>query len=222
MPESLSKENRRRFNIKRANPVGSLYQVRKHPEILNLLVAWFLVYIASHAVQTNWAYFTMFKFHWDEKMVGISLGVMGAFTAIVQGFLIRKIHPKIGNERSILYGILMYCFGMILFAFAGKAWMMFAILSVYCLGGIAGPALQSVISSKVPANEQGDLQGALTSVVSLTSIIGPPLMTNIFYYFTHDEAPFKFAGAPFFLGFILMGLSAYFVYHVFHKKREPK
>lgn len=220
LPESLEKKNRREFSWKRANPIGSLFQIKKHPEILNLMIAWFLVYIAGHAVQTNWAYFTMYRFSWDEKTVGISLGVMGAMTAFVQGYLIRKVHPKIGNEKSILYGIMFYSLGMLFFAFAGQPWMMYAILAVYCLGGIAGPALQSLISSKVPANEQGDLQGALTSVVSLTSIIGPVLMTNVFYYFTHDQAPFQFPGAPFFLGFILMAMSAYFVYYVFHKKKK--
>jgi len=97
----------------------------------------------------------------------------------------------------------MYGIGMLLFAFADQGWMMFAILLIYCLGGIAGPALQSVITAKVPANEQGDLQGALTSVVSITSIIGPPSMTNSFYYFTHGSAPFRFPGAPFFLGLLL-------------------
>lgn len=220
LPESLEKKNRRKFSWMRANPIGSLFQIKKHPEILNLMIAWFLVYIAGHAVQTNWAYFTMYRFSWDEKTVGISLGVMGAMTAFVQGYLIRKVHPKIGNEKSILYGIMFYSLGMLFFAFAGQPWMMYAILAVYCLGGIAGPALQSLISSKVPANEQGDLQGALTSVVSLTSIIGPVLMTNVFYYFTHDQAPFQFPGAPFFLGFILMAMSAYFVYYVFHKKKK--
>lgn len=220
LPESLEKKKRREFSWKRANPIGSLFQIKKHPEIVNLMIAWFLVYIAGHAVQTNWAYFTMYRFSWDEKTVGISLGVMGAMTAFVQGYLIRKVHPKIGNEKSILYGIMFYSLGMLFFAFAGQPWMMYAILAVYCLGGIAGPALQSLISSKVPANEQGDLQGALTSVVSLTSIIGPVLMTNVFYYFTHDQAPFQFPGAPFFLGFILMAMSAYFVYYVFHKKKK--
>lgn len=222
LPESLSKENRREFSWKRANPVGSLFQIRKHPEILKLMIAWFLVYTAAHAVQTNWAFFTMYRFEWDEQMVGISLGVMGAITAFIQGYLISRIHPKIGSERSILYGILFYAIGMLLFAFAFKSWMMFAILLVYCFGGIAGPALQSLITSKVPATEQGDLQGALTSVVSLTSIIGPPMMTNVFYYFTHNQAPFLFPGAPFFLGFILMALSAGFVYYVFHRKKSVR
>lgn len=231
LPESLSKENRRPFEFKRANPVGSLLKIKHHPEIFNLFIAWFLVYIASHAVQTNWSYFTMYKFGWNEKTVGISLGVMGIFTAFVQGFLIRKVHPKFGNEKSILYGITFYSVGMLLFSLANKDWMMFAILGIYCLGGIAGPALQSVISSKVSPKEQGDLQGALTSVISITSIIGPLLMTQIFYFFTHPaakftifkysfKAPFQFSGAPFFLGFILMTLSAYFVYHVFHRKNK--
>lgn len=230
LPESLSKENRRPFDIKRANPVGTLLKVKNHPEILKLFIAWFLVYLASHAVQTNWSFFTIYKFHWDEKMVGISLGVMGIFTALVQGFLIRRIHPKLGVERSILYGIMFYSLGMLLFSFANKDWMMFGILAIYTLGGIAGPALQSVISAKVSPKEQGDLQGALTSVISITSIIGPLLMTQIFYFFTHPEAklklfsfilkpPFQFSGAPFFLGFILMTISAYFVYYVFHKKK---
>ncbi|MBP0611610.1 TCR/Tet family MFS transporter [Chryseobacterium sp. cx-311] len=222
LPESLGKENRRNFSWRRANPVGTLLNIRRYPAILYLMMAWFLVYIAAHAVQTNWAFFTMYRFSWDEKMVGISLGVMGAVTAVVQGFLIRKIHPRFGTERSILYGIMLYSVGMFLFAFAYEEWMMFAILLLYCLGGIAGPALQSVISSKVPANEQGDIQGALTSVVSITSIIGPPLMTNVFYYFTHDQAPFQFAGAPFFLGFLLMAASAGFVYYVFHRKKARK
>ncbi|MBO4232761.1 TCR/Tet family MFS transporter [Riemerella anatipestifer] len=220
LPESLSEEHRRKFNWKRANPIGSLLQLRKHPELYSLILAWFLVYIASHAVQTNWAYFGIYRFSWNETIVGISLGVMGGLTALVQGVILRKINPKIGNERSIFYGIGMYSIGMLLFSFAGSSWMMFAILGIYCLGGIAGPSLQSVISTKVSASEQGDLQGALTSIISLTSIIGPPLMTNIFYYFTHNDAPFKFAGAPFFVGFILMSISTYIVYRGFYKNKK--
>ncbi|AQY22701.1 TCR/Tet family MFS transporter [Riemerella anatipestifer] len=220
LPESLSEEHRRKFNWKRANPIGSLLQLRKHPELYSLILAWFLVYIASHAVQTNWAYFGIYRFSWNETIVGISLGVMGGLTALVQGVILRKINPKIGNERSIFYGIGMYSIGMLLFSFAGSSWMMFAILGIYCLGGIAGPSLQSVISTKVSASEQGDLQGALTSIISLTSIIGPPLMTNIFYYFTHNDAPFKFAGAPFFVGFILMSVSTYIVYRGFYKNKK--
>lgn len=219
LPESLPKDQRRDFSIKRANPVGSLLRLKKYPKILGLIVALILVYIGGHAVQTNWTYFTMYKFHWTAKTVGLSLGVVGIITALVQGVLIRYIHPKIGNQKSIYYGLMLYSLGMMLFAFATKSWMMFAFLIPYGLGGIAGPAIQSVISAQVPRNEQGELQGALASLVSLTAIIGPPLMTNTFFFFTHDEAPFVFAGAPFFLASILMGTAAIVAYRVFKTEK---
>lgn len=220
LPESLAPNQRRDFNWRRANPVGSLLQLKKYPQILGLIAALVMVYIAAHAVQTNWTYFTMYKFNWDERLVGISLGVTGFIAAMVQGVLIRKIQPKIGSEKTIFYGLVLYAIGMLLFAFASKSWMMFAFLVPYGLGGIAGPALQSEISSDVPKNAQGELQGALASLVSLTSIVGPPLMTNIFYYFTHDKAPFRFAGAPFFLGFILMAISAVIAYFALRNKHR--
>mgnify|MGYP000001562440 FL=1 len=219
LPESLDKEHRRAFDWKRANPFGALLRLKKYPQILGLVTALVLIYIGSHAVQTNWPYFTMYKFGWDSKMVGLSLGVSGVMAIVIQGGLIRYINPRIGNEKSVYIGLIIYALGMLMFAFAGQEWMMFAILVLYGFGGIAGPALQSVISSQVEKNEQGELQGTLTSLMSLTSMIGPPLMTNIFYYFTHNDAPFKFAGAPFFLGFVLIISSSVISYVVFHRKK---
>ena len=162
----------------------------------------------------------MYRFDWDERMIGISLGVIGLMVGLVQGLLIRWINPVIGDKKSIYYGLLLYAFGMLLFSFATEAWMMFVFLIPYCLGGICGPALQSIITKDIPPTEQGELQGALTSLMSATSIIGPPLMTNLFYYFTHKDAPFQFPGAPFFLGFLLFLASIYFVYINFNKKKH--
>lgn len=220
LPESLDKENRRAFDWRRANPIGSLKLLRKHPEISGLVISLILIYIASHAVQSNWSFYTMFRFSWDERMVGISLGVVGLLVGLVQGLLIRWINPLIGDRKSIYYGLLLYGIGMLLFAFATEGWMMFVFLIPYCLGGICGPALQSIITKNIPSNEQGELQGALTSLMSATSIIGPPLMTNLFYYFTHKAAPFQFPGAPFFLAFLLFIASIYFVYINFSKKKK--
>lgn len=220
LPESLDQEHRRNFNWKRANPLGSLLKLKNYPQILGLIFALVLVYIGGHAIQSNWPYFTMYKFGWDSKMVGLSLGISGIMAIVVQGGLIRYLNPRIGNEKSIYFGLTLYALGMLMFSFAGLEWMMFAILVIYGLGGIAGPALQSVISSQVPKNEQGEMQGTLASLMSLTSMIGPPLMTNIFYFFTHDNAPFIFPGAPFFLSFVLMITSAIIAYYVFHKKNK--
>ncbi|WP_395058637.1 TCR/Tet family MFS transporter [Flavobacterium sp.] len=207
LPESLAKENRRDFSWKRANPIGAILNLKKYPTLIGLIVATFILYVASHAVQSNWSYFTIYKFGWDEKMVGISLGVVGLLVGIVQGGLIRYTNPRLGNNKSIFIGMALYCIGMFLFAVASKDWMMFVFLIPYCLGGISGPALQSVVSGQVPATEQGEIQGTMTSMMSASSIIGPPMMSSVFYFFTHKTAPFQFAGAPFVLGGFLMLIS---------------
>ena len=220
LPESLDKEHRRAFDWKRANPFGSLLRLKKYPQIFGLIIALVLIYIGGHAIQTNWPYFTMYKFKWDTKMVGLSLGVSGVMAILVQGGLIRYLNPKIGNERSVYYGLSIYAIGMLLFAFAQKEWMMFAILIFYGFGGIAGPALQAVISSQVPKNEQGELQGTLASLMSLTSMIGPALMTGIFFHFTKEVSnEYIFPGAPFFLAFLLITISVIISYVVFHRKK---
>ena len=209
LPESLDQVHRRPFSWKRANPVGSLLHLNRYPVIAGLVASLVLVYIAAHATQSTWAYYTMEKFHWNEAWVGYSLGFVGLMVAIVQGGLIRVINPKLGPRRSVYLGLALYSVGFMLFAFATKGWMMFAFLVPYCLGGIAGPALQGIISTQVPANEQGELQGGLTSLVSATSIVGPPLMTNLFAYFTATQAPVYFPGTPFLMGAVLTVISVF-------------
>jgi MFS transporter, DHA1 family, tetracycline resistance protein len=203
LPESLAKENRRPFDWKRANPLGSLMQLKKYPAVSGLIISLTLVYIGAHAVQSTWSFYNIGKFNWDEKMVGYSLAFVGFMIALVQGGLIRIVIPKLGQEKSLYTGLLLYSIGMVLFAFATQGWMMFAFCTVYCLGGIAGPALQGIISSHVPSNEQGELQGALTSLMSATSIVGPLLMTHLFSFFTRPSAPVYFPGAPFLMGAVL-------------------
>ncbi len=220
LPESLSIENRRSFNWKRANPVGSLIHLKKYPAITGLVFSLILIYIAAHAVQSTWSYYNMQKFHWHEKEVGISLGVVGVMVALVQGVLIRKTIPRLGKEKSVYFGLTLYSLGMILFGFATQGWMMYVFTVVYCLGGIAGPALQGIISNHVPANEQGELQGGLTSLISLTSIIGPPVMTGLFAYFTDTHAPIKFPGAPFIAGALLLMISAVIAYRSLYIEKQ--
>jgi len=212
LPESLSVSQRRPFDWKRANPIGSLMHLRKYPVVSGLVLSLVLIYIAAHAVQSNWSYYTMFKFNWDEKMVGYSLGAVGILVSIVQGGLIRIVIPRLGQQKAVYVGIGLYSIGFVLFGIASSTWMMFAFLIPYCLGGIAGPALQGIISSQVPANEQGELQGGLTSLMSATTIIGPVLMNGLFAYFTSDEAPVFLPGVAFFLGSFLTLLSLFFAY----------
>ena len=220
LPESLDKENRRNFEWKRANPIGAFLHLKKYPNLIGLIIAIFILYVGSHAVQSNWSFYTMYRFNWDERMVGISLGIIGLLVGLVQGVLIRWINPKIGNVKSIYLGLLLYTIGMFLFAFATESWMIFLFLIPYCLGGIAGPALQAVVSENVKPSEQGEIQGTLASLMSASAIIGPPMMASIFYFFTHDEAPFKFPGAPFVLGGVLMLISTVLAYRTLRKKHQ--
>ncbi|GAB2809402.1 TCR/Tet family MFS transporter [Ferruginibacter profundus] len=216
LPESLKTENRREFNWKKANPVSSLLKLKKFPAIGGLILSMLCVYIAAHAVMSNWNYFTIHRFNWDKKTVGISLGVVGVLVGLVQGGLTRVINPRIGNEKSIYLGLTLYAIGMVLFGIAYQSWMMFVFLVPYCLGGVAQPAIQAVMAGKVPPNEQGELQGALTSIMSLAAIAGPLVMNQIFFYFTHSQAPMYLPGAPFFLGAILMATAAIIAFKTLH------
>jgi DHA1 family tetracycline resistance protein-like MFS transporter len=209
LPESLKPENRRPFQWARANPIGSLEFFLRYKVILGLVASIVLIYIAGHAVQSTWSYYTMEKFGWDEAWVGYSLAFVGLMVAIVQGGLIRFIIPKLGQQRSVYIGISLYAIGFFLFGIATESWMMFAFLVPYCLGGIAGPSLQGIMSSQVPPNEQGELQGALTSLMSLTSIIGPVMMTWIFHHYSDKDTGVYFPGAVMMAGAALTIVSAF-------------
>ncbi|MES1218269.1 MAG: TCR/Tet family MFS transporter [Bacteroidota bacterium] len=220
LPESLAMENRRKFEWKRANPFGAFKFLKRYKGIGELVISLILVYIAAHAVQSNWSFFTIERFNWSPGLIGASLAVVGILVSAVQGGLIRYTNPRLGNEKSVYFGLTLYAIGMFLFAIAVKGWMMFVFLVPYCLGGIAGPALQAIISGHVPPNEQGELQGALTSLMSATSIIGPLVMTGLFSYFTHSGAPVYFPGVSFLLGGILMLASAFFAYHALKTEKK--
>jgi len=207
LPESLSQENRRAFDWKRANPIGTFINLKRHKEIIWLIIAVFLLNIAGQSPQSTWTYYTILKFDWSTKMVGASLAFIGLSIAIVQGGLIRIIVPKLGQKKSVYLGFLFSLIGYILFAFANQGWMMFAFMVPFALGGIAMPAIQGIISNRVPANEQGEMQGAITSLISVTSIIGPVLMTELFYSFTQNNSSLYFPGAPFMMSAILVTIS---------------
>jgi MFS transporter, DHA1 family, tetracycline resistance protein len=220
LPESLPVHKRRPFSWKRANPIGSMMHLRKSPVVAKLATSMFFVYIAAHAVQSNWAFFTIYKFQWTESIVGYSLGMAGLLVGLVQGLLIRYTNPRLGNERSVYLGMMLYAIGLALFAMASQGWMMFVFLVPYCLGGITGPALQSIMSNRVPDTEQGELQGGLAGLISLTSIIGPPLMTGLFGTFTSPGAPFHFAGAPFAVASFLSLVSLAFAVRAIRSKEK--
>lgn len=211
LPESLTKENRREFEWSRANPLGALLALKRYPSVAGLIGALTFIYLASHAIQGTWTYFSMEKFNWSESMVGYSLGLVGIMSALVQGLLIRVIIPKIGEYNTMIIGIIFNISGCLLFSMASEGWMLLCFIIPYSLGGIAGPAIQGILSNQIPANEQGQLQGALTSMMAATGIIGPLMMTSIFAYFTAENAPIYFPGAPFVTGAVLVAICLFLI-----------
>lgn len=203
VPESLKPENRRKFEWKRANPLGSLIHLKRYPMLIGLSMTFLLVNLAGQSLPTTWAFFGKYRFSWDEGMIGVSLAVVGLSIALVQGGLNRIIVPKLGEKRSIFVGLIFYAIGMTICASATSSWMIFVGVIPLALGGLAGPSTQSLMSSQVPANEQGELQGTLTSLMSVTAIIGPLLFPFLFSFFTSDKAPVHAPGAAMYCSALL-------------------
>lgn len=222
LPESLPKEKRRPFSWSRANPIGTIIHFKKYPVILGLVISLFLLYVASHAVQTTWSYYCIHKFNWSLTQVGWSLAFVGVVVAAVQGGLIRIMIPKLGYEKSVYLGLAFYALGFLLFGAATQGWMMFAFMIVYGLGGLTMPAIQGIMSNEVPTNEQGELQGGMTSLMSLALIVGPLIMTNVFAYFSSTKAVVYIPGAAMYLGCILTVVSSFLAYNTLVRKKLKK
>lgn len=219
--ESLDKALRRPFQWRKANPIGTFMHLRAYPQTTALIVCIFLINMAANAVHSTWSYYTMEKFGWTERAVGLSLGFVGALLMVVQAGLIRVIIPKLGLAKSILVGIILYVVSLPLYGVATETWMLYAISIPYVLAGIAGPAIQGYISNQIPTNEQGQIQGGITSVISLTAIIGPLLMTGLFYQFSKSDATVYFPGIPFLLGGVL-ALIALIIAIIYFRNRAAK
>lgn len=197
LPESLPADSRRPFTAKRLNPFRSLSKILVGSPISLLVWAYALIYLAGQSHPSIWTLYTQHKFGWTAFEVGMSLSFVGVCIAIAQGGLTRVIIPKLGEAKSLRFGLFFYVVGFGLFAFATRGWMMYAIMVVFALSGIAGPSLQSLISKQVPPQEQGELQGSLISIASLTAIAGPLLYTGLFATFTKPGAPVYFPGAAY-------------------------
>jgi DHA1 family tetracycline resistance protein-like MFS transporter len=198
LPESLPPENRRPFSLLRANPLGSLGHLAKHPIVLRLTGSLFCAFLAQMILQSCWALCNQARYGWTFKQVGISLMVVGLGMAVVQGLLVRAIMPRLRERRALLLGLAISAVGYALIAQATQGWMIYALTPLLALGGIAGPAVQAIITSNVGPKEQGELQGALNSMSGLAAIIGPLIGTSLLAWLGTPGAPVLIPGAPFF------------------------
>lgn len=218
LPESLQHEHRRKLDWQRINPSGILKTMSKYRSFAKLLNAFALVYIGQKAVEYILPFFVYEKFNWAMHSVGLLGLFIGLLLVGIQGWLIRLLIPKFGLEKNIVGGLLSYALGLVLIAFASYGWQLYIYMIPYCLGGVSGPALQGLISNRVSKSEQGELQGILNSISSLSIVIGPLLMSYVFRYFTNRDSLVYFPGAAYILGAIFMLASAFLAISSFKKQ----
>jgi DHA1 family tetracycline resistance protein-like MFS transporter len=213
LPETLSAKDRRTFEWKRSNPLGALKQMRNHKGILWIGLVFFMLTLGHMSYPAVWAYVGSYRYGWSESDIGMSLGIYGLCSAIVMGLILPRIVSRFGEWRTAVIGLTFAMLGFFGYASAWQGWLVYVVIVATCLEGVADPAMRSIASAKVPASEQGELQGALTSLFSITNIIGPLIFTQIFAVFTAPGASITFSGAPYVLGgvFVLIGLIAFIV-----------
>jgi MFS transporter, DHA1 family, tetracycline resistance protein len=198
LPESLPRESRRPFHWARANPLGTLAQMRKLPAMSALLAALFLWQLGHQVFPSTWAFYGITQFHWSSREVGYSLAFVGLVMAIAQGLLTRTLIPRLGGERrAAAAGMAAALVAYLGYAFATQGWMVYVVSLSAFLFALTYPSMNALASQQTPANAQGELQGAVACLYSLSSIVGPPLMTQVFSYFTSPTAPVFFPGAAF-------------------------
>ncbi|HZZ17749.1 MAG TPA: TCR/Tet family MFS transporter [Opitutaceae bacterium] len=207
LPESLALENRRPFSWKRANPVGSLLALGKFRGVVDLAWMYFITNLAQTMLQNVWVLYTGYRYHWTTLQEGLSLTYVGVMTAVVQGGLMKRIIALMGERKALVLGLVTSAVVMVGYGTATQGWMVYALIVLGSLGGIAGPAAQALITKHVPPNEQGALQGSLSGLLSLSYIIGPFLAAWSFGYFLETVPGIAFYEAS---ALLLLGLGLAF------------
>jgi MFS transporter, DHA1 family, tetracycline resistance protein len=219
LPESLPPQQRRPFELARANPFGAVAQLVKIPMVLGLVVAVFLYNLAHFVMPAIWSYYTMERFAWSPRDVGYSLGFVGVLMVLVQGFLTRIVIPRTGPPAAAYLGLGFALLSYLGYAFAPAGWVMYLVMVPGALSGFTMPALQAIMTARMAANTQGELQGAVASANALTAVIGPPLMTQLFGYFSSGTAFVYFPGAAFFAAALLTLASLLLLRRIFGSQR---
>jgi DHA1 family tetracycline resistance protein-like MFS transporter len=198
LPESLPPGSRRAFQWVRANPLGTLMQVRRYPVVMLLLGALFMWQLGHQVLPSTWAFYTISKFHWSSAQVGYSLAFVGTVMAIAQGVLTRVLIPWLGGERrAALIGMAFAVLAYVGYATVTAGWLMYLVSLTTFMFALTYPSMNAIASQQIPANAQGELQGAVACLYSLSAIVGPPLMTQVFGYFSGPRAIVHFPGAAF-------------------------
>jgi MFS transporter, DHA1 family, tetracycline resistance protein len=216
LKETLPPEKRRAFSIARANPLGNVIQMAKLPLVLGFLTVIFLMQLAAQSQLSIWSYYGILKFNWTPFQIGLTVTFYGVLLAAVQGGLTGPAIKRYGEVRTATISLMFSLPAYLVFAFAGSTWAMLFGIVLGTMGGFAFPAMQSIMTRSVSEDAQGELQGAIASMISATSIIGPVIMTNVFGTFSDPQGSY-FPGAPFILAAVIGG-AAFFMFRATIKR----
>lgn len=203
VPESLPRDRRKEFTLRRANPVGSLVLLRSHPELAKLATIQFLAYVA-HNVFSVWALYAIFRYAWNQTMIGLSLAVVGVCTAAISAGLTPQMVKHFGEKRTLYIGQFFGATGMLIAGLARSGAVLLASVPIISMWNMSMPAAQAMMTHRVSEREQGELQGAIGSLRSITFIIGPILFSRVFGWFIDPKHSFQVPGAPYYLGAALL------------------
>ena len=198
LKESLAPEHRRKFEWRRANPLGALKALSRFPQLMLLIAVLVLTQFAHDCLPSTWSYYTMLKFGWGPGQIAWSLVAIGALMAVSFAVLPRLLVPRLGEANTVYFGFVCAAAAYAGYAFAAQGWIFYAWMIPFTLGSVGGPTLNAILSHQVPPDEQGALQGATSSVTSLTSVVAMWAMPTLFAWFTGSTAPVYFPGAAFF------------------------
>jgi len=211
LPESLPADRRSPFRLHAANPIGAVRFLGSRPVLMTLTVAMLFAFLAHDAIPNTWVLYTTYRFNFDERAIGVSLAIVGAASLVVNGFLVGRVVKRLGEYNTLLTGLGFGIVSELLFAFAPTTWLLLGALPIYSLAGLSGGPFQSIATREVQPNEQGQLQGALTALRSMVTLVTPGLYTGTFALFVGPLAGLGLPGAPYLLAAILMAATAVLV-----------
>jgi DHA1 family tetracycline resistance protein-like MFS transporter len=203
LKETLPKSDRRRFSLARANPVGSLLRVVKSPPIRGYIAVTFLIYFAAQSQYSIWPYWGAVKFGWSPLLAGLTVAFYGILLAVSQGYFTGKCIARFGDAKTALWSLAFAVPSYLMTAFAPSTSFVLAAIVVGAIPGMTLPALQGIMTAKVPEDAQGELQGAIASTSSISVIAGPIVASQLFAAFSDDRGLFL-PSAPFFFSAIVV------------------
>ena len=207
--ETLSQKYRRPFDLRRSNPISAMMLLRSYPMVLGLAAANFLFMIGQISLISFWAFFLIEKFNWSVGQIGLSLALSGISAVLIQGVILGRVTYILGSRKTTILGLVVSVLSYSAYAFAESGWQIYLLVIIAAFAGFVGPSLQAMMTSKIPAEIQGEFQGTLSSLNSIALILGPLIMTQIFSSFTGANMYFYFPGAPFIATAVVTGISLF-------------